>query len=633
MIKRYESSDVVSLSDYQHVRLRPNIYFGSNELTDFLLPDFTDGLKVKTQSLSSAALRAYFEVVDNSIDEFSQLPDSYSKKLIMEYSPTTGKMCIMDNGRGVPIDDHKTGKPTPEVVFTTLRSGRNFEDDKKEIGVCGQNGVGSSCTAYTSSFFAVEIHREGKKYTQKYSTSKDALVISEPKIISTASDKTGTSVTFQLDPKVFKNNHLIPEPVIHNKAIEIAMCNPGVAVTYVNSDTNEHENYKFKKFTDGFVKLNEMTKYASFEFKTKEAAIEAYVFFDQENPVNVTWVNGSLVLLGGLAETQFRNAFVAKTLDELQSEAQKTKTKILSKDIEEGLSVFVNVRVRNPSYDSQAKTRMVGPSLRDEFREAIDDGWKALKRNYGPWLESVLERASSRSSYDQARKNKKDLKKKVTAENLLDATSTNRLACQIILTEGISANASIKHVRDPEFMAAYPLTGKINNIYGMKPHAVATLPKVAELLRVCGLVPGHKADPDLLRYGRVIAATDSDFDGSDILCLLVNLFYQFWPELFDKKNPRIYRMTAPNVCVVKGDQRIHFTSQAEFDKVKDKYAKGYEIKYYKGLGSLSMQDWILTFNNPKCFIPIIDDGNLAATLALLFSDNVAARKQWLTNEI
>jgi DNA gyrase/topoisomerase IV subunit B len=154
--------------------------------------------------------------------------------------------------------------------------------------------------------------------------------------------------------------------------------------------------------------------------------------------------------------------------------------------------------------------------------------------------------------------------------------------------------------------------------------------KITDLLRAVGLTPGKKALRGDLHYGhRIAIATDADYDGDNIFTLLINLFYQ-WPELFDPtKDPIIYRMVAPNVCLVKGKQRIHFARRSDYEKVKDKY-KGYEVNYYKGLGSMSKADWdICLAENSESFIPIVDDGHMQETLTLLFSDDADARKMWL----
>ena len=157
--------------------------------------------------------------------------------------------------------------------------------------------------------------------------------------------------------------------------------------------------------------------------------------------------------------------------------------------------------------------------------------------------------------------------------------------------------------------------------------------KITDLLTAIGLVPGHRAVRSQLRYGKIVIATDADVDGGDIFTLLINLFYQFWPELFDKNyEPIVYRLIAPNICLVKGKKRIHFPTRSEYEKQKDKF-HGYEVRYYKGLGSMVGPDWeMILSGETNTLIPVIDDGKMGETLELLFGPNADGRKEWLQND-
>ena len=186
------------------------------------------------------------------------------------------------------------------------------------------------------------------------------------------------------------------------------------------------------------------------------------------------------------------------------------------------------------------------------------------------------------------------------------------------------------HTRDPKTTGTFPLTGKINNVYGKTVAQVLNMGKLTDLLSACGLVPGQRASVDELRYGKIVIATDADYDGDDIFTLLINLFYQFWPELFDPHyEPIVHRLVAPNVCLLKGNQRVHFATREEYERQKNKY-KNWEVQYYKGLGSMERQDWDMILNgNTDTLIPIVGDKEFKDTLSLLFSNDAEARKQWL----
>lgn len=621
MAKKQEDSaeDIKILSDREHVRLRTQIYLGNMKKTSYNVPLFLkDKFQVKDVEFIPAVYKAVGEIIDNSIDEFANTTFA-GKVLSIEANPVLGTYTISDNGRGIPIDMHSSGKYTPEVALGSLRSGRNFGSDK-ESGVIGQNGVGSACTNYCSVEFSIDIHRDGKRYRQTFSDG--AKEISRPSIRA-GSDKTGTSVSFQLDSQVFEDPTL-PDDLMHNRAIEIALTNPGVTVEY-----NDHK-YKYKKGFEEIIK-----ELSNDYFKFEQGGMEFFVIFDINKGVDeqiFSWVNSSLLFDGGLCNTQFLNAFYDRCTTHLAKDAKKAKCEITKNDIRQNLLVLGNLKVPDPQYDAQSKTRLTGPNLRTEIGQMLDNNWPSFSRKNKDWLQAVLERAMIRhhveADKEAIKDHKKNLKKKVAG--LLDATSDIRFNTKLLITEGDSAAAMISDSRDPETIAALPLSGKVNNVYGTTPAQLLNMGKITDMLTAIGLVPGHKAIRSELRYGQVIIATDADYDGSDIFTLLINLFYSFWPELFSKDyEPFFYRMVAPNVVASKNGKRIHFTTRSDFEKAKDKH-KGWLVEYMKGLGSMDTADWELVIAGLQQYsIPIIDDGNIPATLELLFSNDAEARKNWL----
>ena len=633
--KQYGADDIQVLSDREHVRLRTAIYLGNVHPNTYSIPLLTESkLVIKQVEFIPAVYKAIGEVVDNALDEFSHLTIK-NKVLRLQADPAKGTYIVSDNGRGIPIDTKMEviGKTTkevyvPELALSRLRAGRNFTDEK-EIGVIGQNGVGSACTNFCSSSFEVIIERDNKKYYQKFTNGAE--VITKPKIVDHPSKKTGTSVKFQLDPTVFKSIAL-PEELIRNRAIEIAMTNPDVTVEYNN------ETFSYKKGLRDFVSqiANDKT-YFCIDVNEDNIQGELFIIFNAHNGIDeqmFTWVNSSLLFDGGKCNTQFFNVFFDKVGAHLEKEAKKLKTEVTRNDIRQGLLVLANLKVKNPEYDSQAKTRLTGPDVRREFISVLDNNWKALSKTANNWLSEVLERANDRH-HKQANKKAQDeheKRKRKPVEGLLDATSSNRSACQVLITEGLSAKSQISEAREPATTAAFALTGKINNVYGCTPAQVLSMGKLTELLAVLGLTPGKKAIRSQLNYGhRIVIATDADYDGSDIFTLLINLFFTFWPELFDPKQPPIvHRLIAPNVVASKGNKRVHFTTREEYEKVKDKY-KNWTVEYMKGLGSMSKKDWeMILSGQTDTYIPIIDDGSLGVTLELLFGPSADDRKEWLT---
>jgi DNA gyrase subunit B len=631
--KKYTADDIQDLSDRDHCRLRVPLFLGNNNTVSYKLPTFDNLFTIKEYEFCPATLRSVEEIIGNVLDEFSQIT-SKTKTLTIVAKPDVGNYRISDTGRGIPIEqklDREGAKVwVPELVLSRLRSGRNFTDDK-EIGTVGMNGVGSSVVAFCSSEFDVTIHRDNQQYYQRFVDG--AAKISKPKITQVISKSTGTEIAFQLDPSVFKSIE-IPEDLMRNRAIEIAMTNPDITVDYNGT------KYRYKKGMHDIVEQIAGSKlYHCFEINEPNIIGEIFVVMDAHTGLDeqiFTWVNSSLLFDGGKCNTQFFNAFFDRVISHLDKDAKKLKAEVTRNDVRRGLLVLANLKIKNPEYDSQAKTRLTGPDIRKELVCNLEEQWKLFAKKCDSWLLEVLSYATERhhksadaDAIDEHEKKKK-LKKKV--DGLLDATGKNRSDCYLLVTEGESASSQVCEARDPTTIGAFALTGKINNVYGTTPAQLLKMGKITDLLSAVGLTPGKRAIRSDLRYGRVYITCDADYDGSDIFTLLTNLFYQFWPELFSPQyEPFIYRLTAPNVVASKGSKRVHFVTRDEYEKVKSKYS-GWTIEYLKGLGSMNKTDWETVLANPKVLIPIIDDGAITSTLKLLFGPDADLRKQWLESK-
>jgi len=623
MAKEYTSKDIKILTDREHVRLRTALYMGSMEPTVVNIPMFNDNsFTVETVEIVPAYYKAIGEILDNSIDEFSQV---YSKrhKLNIIANCEEGRFFISDNGRGIPIDKHSSGKYTPEVVLASLRSGRNFEDDKT-VGTIGQNGVGSSVVNFLSKEFGVTIHREKKVYQQMFENGCSR--IHNP-IIKKGDDSQGTCIQFKLDEEIFKGS-CIPNKVLRNRAKELAITNPDVEVVY------NDESFKYKK---GFAEIIPTISNSYYKFELVEGfnTFEVYVIFDVIKDIDervFTWVNSSLLFEGGSCNTQFVNAFVSKVVSHVEKTATKQKITVTKNDIRENLLILGNIKISDPQYNSQSKLYLTGPSMRKELDTMLENGWNSFTRKHSEWLELVLERAFNRhhsNANSQAIKDhSKSHRKHVNGFN--DATSRQRKNCSVFVTEGLSASSEILSVRNPKLQAAFALTGKINNVFGTTPAQLLKMGKITDMLTVMGLVPNRKATLENINFGKIIISTDADPDGAHIFTLIINILYQFWPELFNFSIPTVYRLNAPNVVASKKTERVHFPTLEEFNNEKSKY-RGWEIAYYKGLGSMVKEDWkIIMKNLDKYCYEIVDDGKMGETLTMLFNDDTDTRKEWLT---
>lgn len=632
----YTSKDIRVLSDRDYVRERTSIYLGNTNAETRAYPILSaDTLIEREYTFVPAVLKAVSEIIDNCVDEFRQF-SAPNRTLTITADCANGKYEISDNGRGIPIDKHETGKYTPEVALASLKAGRNFKKSKA-VGVLGQNGVGAACVNYCSTIFRVSIVRDGKHYTQEFLDG--CSTTHEPVIKKTKNKVTGTTISFSLDKRVFGDVSL-PEDIVRNRAIEIAATNPGVTVRF------QGDTYSFPGgMADivGRLMAKSTTPPVRISLaSTSKAEGEFYIAVGshaQAGERMFTWVNSSLLINGGLCNTQFCNALFAKMAEYINKRSKRSdSTASISPFLRHGLTIFASLSVSDPDYDSQAKTRLTGPNIRKELDAMVELHWPTIQSKLSGWMNNIASTIAEQQQNDANDKAVSEFDKQQTRtararrpiEGLLDANSSNRLSCSVLITEGLSAKSQICAVRNPDTTAAFALTGKINNVYGATPAQLLKMGKLSDLLMCIGLTPSRTVDRSKLRYGKIVIATDADYDGGDIFTLLVNLFFQFWPSLFDPAQPAIvHRLVAPNVCAVKGNKRIHFSTREEYEAVAHKY-KGYQISYFKGLGSMNKQDWEMCLANPATWIPITDsDHQLASVLKLLFSDDSADRKIWL----
>lgn len=628
MANKTREQNFKELSDRDHVRLRTSVYLGSMSEETFNGPIFSsEAFTVGKITFIPALVKAFNEIVDNAVDELTSIKRR-NKCIDITVDEDEQTITVADNGSGIPLDKRSNGRYRPEVALSTLRAGSNFDDDKKTAGIIGTNGVGSACTNMCSTHFEVTIHRDNKVYRQVFLDGTN--VIKDPTIKADSSGKTGTSITFTPDPTVFGHDEL-PMVALRNRAYEVAIANPDITVTF------NGEKIRYKKglteladeiSDDYFMFTDAYDDGTSFQF------IVVPNYHTSRTETMLTWVNSSLLYDGGICNTQFLNAFTDKVIKHLETRAKRAKIVIDKDDVTRGLLVLGNLKLIAPSYDSQAKTRLKGPSTRKQVDAMIEEQWAAFLRKNKTLIESVFQ-----TSYDRyhrkanAKAVEQHQKSAPKIEGMLEASNADRSKCILFVTEGDSARANIRQVRDPKLHAALPMSGKINNVHGATVAQVLAMPKVADLLKAVNLTPGKIVDPYLMRYGQIVLAMDADTDGSHIVTLFTKLLYQFWPELFNPENPKVFRLVTPNVVAYKGKERVHFPTAAEFQAVESKYAN-WSKKYMKGLGTLTIDDWkmVLADLDKNC-LAIVDDGNLKETLDLHFGDDVEWRKAWLMGEL
>ena len=414
-----------------------------------------DDIKIKQKEFIPALFKAFNEITDNAIDELTQLKKK-DKKVSVVHDVIKNKYRISDNGRGVPIDVHpQTSRHTPETVFTELRSGRNFDDAAKDSGVIGTNGVGSSCVAMLSEEFQVSIKRDGKFYEQMYRDG--TAIINEPSINSYNGKDSGTTIEFKFDTSLpqFSTTKVDAE-LINNRVIEIALNNPEVELSYVRKQLDESgeeeqisEDYHFKGGMSEYIK-NVSDRYFEFKYDDAEFTARYYIILDKYQGIDekiFVYVNSSLLFEGGTAAHMFFNTFFTTIADKLKSEAKKRKLELNKNDVRQNMMILADVKMKNPRYDNQSKTRLISQEIKRHIEKMVADNIGKFLSNHKDWVDEVLSRAEFRQRIaDMAEVKKNQKKKKGKLAKLIDCYSKDRSICSIAFSEGDCCNSETEIV-------------------------------------------------------------------------------------------------------------------------------------------------------------------------------------------
>lgn len=634
--KKIDNSELIEkLSDYQHSRLRNEMYFGSRTPHTQEVLIYDDAYKPVLKELTWVpALYTYFrEILDNAMDEV--IGHKKGNSIWVEYDTKNMSFIVEDNGRGIPIDfdnEHNVHKAT--LALTEARAGRNFRDRQE---VAGANGVGASITNFCSETFKLEIIRDGKKFVQEFHEGNllvdDSLQIKKPKIAKTNSKNTGTKISFKPSKYVFEkvpalqNNLVLPEEFVRSRVIEIAVCNPTVRVYYNGQKLNVRTKPEQTLFKDD--------DFISIEVKEKDFTSKFFLLpsWHKESEFVHSVVNNIPAFNGGSHIDSFKRSFYKGLLTYLEKESKRRKLNPNTNDVQTGLLIFNITTMVAPNFDSQSKTRLINENAGVNVRKYLEnaDIYKGIVRNNKQWIEDIYNRCADRT-------NKKDLNDidklskqlaKAKVPKLLDANGKDRTKCVLLLTEGESAKLGMGAARNPEIHAGLDLRGKVLNVSGMSTKDVILNKEVADIMNSVGLRINVKAERKTLRYGQIWLATDADLDGANIAALLVNFFYSFWPELFDDKlEPFIHVFQTPYLIGKSGKDRRYWYAHNYHDYDPEKN-KGYSITRAKGLGALEEEDWEYSLQKPE-LIPITDDGNMQETLDLIFNKiRTDDRKNWM----
>jgi DNA gyrase subunit B len=631
----YTADNIQVLEGLEAVRKRPAMYIGD----------------IGVRGLHHLV----YEVVDNSIDEALA---GYCNDIQVNILPDNS-ISVKDNGRGIPVDFHaKEQKSALEVVMTVLHAGGKFDKDSYQVSG-GLHGVGVSCVNALSTHLTAEIHRDGKIFKQEYSEGKPLYDVKE---VGTASDS-GTIITFKPDDTIFQAV-IYKFDTLSSRLRELAFLNKGVRLTITDQrEQDEAGNFK----TETFYSEGGLREFVAYLDNSRQSLISEPIAFESEKygiPVDVafqytdtyaenvhSYVNNINTIEGGTHVAGFRRALtrVLKGYAEKEGYLKNVKFEISGDDFREGLTAIISVKVMEPQFEGQTKTKLgnseVSGAVDTIVGEMLSHYLEEHPRDAKTIMNKVILSATARNA---ARKAREMVQRKGVMSStglpgkLADCSSTDPAACEIYLVEGDSAGGTAKQGRDRKFQAILPLRGKILNVEKALEHKIYDNEEIKNMFTALGVSIGTAEDDkalnlDKLRYHKVIIMTDADVDGSHIRTLILTLFYRYMKSLLE--NGYIYIAQPPLYLVKKGKEEIYAFAEEERDAAIAKLAGGegkegtVNVQRYKGLGEMNAEQlWSTTMNPEFRVLKRVDIDSAAEAdhiFSMLMGDDVPPRRDFI----
>ncbi len=623
---KYDASDIQVLEGLEPVRKRPGMYIGSTD---------EHGLH-----------HLVTEVVDNSIDEALA---GYCTKIDVTIN-FDGSCSVTDNGRGIPTGIiPKEGKSAVEVVLTKLHAGGKFGGEGYKISG-GLHGVGVSCVNALSKYMKADVYQNGQHYQIEFSRGK---VISPLKVVG-VTDKRGTTITFLPDDEIFETVEFNFD-IMKNRFREIAFLNKGLIITLEDKREGKERREEFE-FKGGIV------EFVDYLNKNRETLLAYPVYFNKfnrnskgelENEIEVcfqfnegyseiinAYANNINTEEGGTHLDGFKSGLTKVVNDyAVKNKIIKESEKLSGEDCREGITAVISVKLRNPQFEGQTKTKL-GNS---EMRTIV---YKAMVEEFGDYLEQhpneaknlILKSITAQRARDAARNARELTRRKSILENttlpgkLADCSEKDRRFCEIYLVEGDSAGGTAKTGRDRRFQAVLPLRGKILNVEKARLNKILENQEIKMMITAFGTGIGQEFNMDKLRYDKIICMSDADVDGAHIRILLLTFFFRFMRPLLEEGH--VYAAKPPLYKVTKNKEDFYFYSDQELeDWYQANGRKGCAQQRYKGLGEMNATQLWDTTMNPESRILIqltIEDAIEAEKMfSDLMGEDVELRRQFI----
>ena len=630
--EEYSASNIQVLEGLEAVRKRPAMYIGD----------------IGEKGLHHLV----YEVVDNSIDEALAGYCTHIDVSINEDNSIT----VKDNGRGIPTDYHeKEGKSALEVVLTVLHAGGKFDKGSYKVSG-GLHGVGVSCVNALSTLLVAEIHRGGKIYRQTYSKGTPT---SKMEVVGDCEDR-GTIITFKPDSSIFTLTTEYKYDTLANRLRELAFLNKGIHLSLTDK---RHKDEAGECLSESFYSKDGLQEFVKYLDATRgESLTESVIYIDTEYngvPVEVamqynnsfsenvhSYVNNINTIEGGTHLTGFRSA-LTRTLKKYAEESgmlAKLKFEINGEDFREGLTAVVSVKVAEPQFEGQTKTKLGNSEVSAAVNGAVSSAMALYleehPRDAKAIVQKVILAATARHAAHNARaavQRKTVLSGAGLPGKLADCSSRDRSIAEIFFVEGDSAGGTAKQGRDRNFQAIMPLRGKILNIEKAQEHRMWENEEIKNMFIALGVTIGTPEDSkalnlEKLRYDKIIIMTDADVDGAHIATLMLTFFFRKMKELIE--NGHIYIATPPLYLVKKGNKERYCWTEQERDAITEEMgSKGVHIQRYKGLGEMNAQQlWDTTMNPETRILRQVTIENAAEAdriFSMLMGDEVPPRREFI----
>lgn len=596
------------LSDIEHVLLRPGMYVGSTKSREEEIYVLGDEGRFEKRKLTynPAFLKIFDEIVSNSVDEHRR--NSKLNEINVDIDPVNNSVCVRDNG-GIPVVKHaEHDEWIPELIFSNLKAGSNFNDDEERL-VAGTNGVGSTLTNIFSKVFRIETADKKNVFVQTFSNN----MRDRSDVVVAKSREGFTEIFFEPDLARFGMDKIDTDhiQIMRKRCIDLAACNQSLKITF------NGELFQFPSFKD-YCKLYSDNVIYEEEGRWKVGVLPSDGSFTQ-----VSFVNAVETKDGGTHVDHVAAGIIEWIRERVR---KKHKVELKPSELRNHFFFLVQSDIVNPAFSSQTKEKLITEPR--EFGSKFEMSEKSLKSILASEVvQRILDWAQQKALADE-RKQLRDLNKNLAKGKvlkLIDAKArVMRNSCTLALFEGDSASSAFRKYRNPDTQGAFPLRGKFVNVTEMPATKVIQNQEVKDLLAAIGLRLGE--EPKDLRYGKILIYSDADPDGDSIAGLLINFFGRYWPEMFTQD--RICRVMTPLVVVKKKDEKLWFYTAAEFEEwqSKQKDISKWDIAYKKGLAALEDDEYREIIQNPNLF-SIQFDNDFKDTLDAWFGSDPTPRKE------